>query len=181
MRWERSLHAAAKLPSSSPCFPSDLCYFVSSAVIPQPPHLLPFHHFLLAEWTGCGCWSEMSHPGALSGHCCPFWPSPIFPYKNLPSSLLCSSPSLSLSLPPILPKVVSSSACLGLSTCVVVVSSWWVRALVGALCSPELEGVFLLYMDVWDLGLDLGNCIGHAKITTNFANLNFLLDAPSQQ
>lgn len=61
------------------------------------------------------------------------------------------------------------------------VSSWWARALVGALCFPELEGFFLLYMDVWDHGLDLGNCIGHAKITTTFAILNFLLDAPSQQ
>lgn len=50
----------------------------------------------------------------------------------------------------------------------------------GALCSAELEGVFLLCMDVRDHGLDLGNCIGHAKITTNFATLNFLLDAPSQ-
>jgi len=52
---------------------------------------------------------------------------------------------------------------------VVVVSSWWMGALVGALRSPELEGIFLLCMDVWDHGFDLSNCIGHAKITTNFA------------
>lgn len=63
----------------------------------------------------------------------------------------------------------------------VVVSSWWVRALVGALCSPELEGVFLLCMGVWDHGLDLSNCIEYAKFTTNFPTLNFLLDAHSQQ
>ena len=126
----------------------------------------------------CSCCNLDLLPSFL---CCPLWPSPIFPSKNLPSSLpfLCSSPSPSL--PPIFPKVVSSSACLGLSTCVVVVSSWWTRPLVGDLCSPGLEGVFVLCTDVRDHGLDLGNCIGHAKITTNFATLNFLLDAHSQQ
>lgn len=55
------------------------------------------------------------------------------------------------------------------------------RALVGALRSPELEGVFLLCMGVRDHGLHLSNCVEYAKITTNFATLNFLLDAHSQQ
>lgn len=104
--------------------------------------------------------------------CCPLWPSSLFPYKNLPSSLpfLFSSPSPSLCFPPVLPNAASSSACLVLSPC-------WE----GALHPPRLEGIFLLCKEVQDYGFDLCNCRRHCNITTNFVTQNFLPDAYSQQ
>jgi len=52
------------------CYPSDFCYFESSAAISQSSHFLLFHLFFIAEQTGCGRGSKMSHPSALKCHLC---------------------------------------------------------------------------------------------------------------
>lgn len=58
-----------------------------------------------------------------------------------PLSLSSALPHLHLSFLPVLPKVASSSACLALRWCQLVDESTQ-----GALHSPELEALFLLYM-----------------------------------
>lgn len=101
--------------------------------------------------------------------CCPLWPSPLFPYKNLLSSLpfLFSSPSPSLCFPH------NPSQCSHSSSACLIPSTWWVRAL-GVPCI--LQGWKDFFCCAWKCRI-MGRCRGRCKITTNFVTQNFVLDA----